>query len=68
MPFLGEIPLDPEVRLGGDEGCPLPVRNPASPVTEIYSRVARALAGRVSVETLGAIAQGSAERVSAPKS
>ncbi len=65
VPFLGEIPLDPEIRLAGDEGCPLPIRNPASPVTEIYSRVARALAGRVSVETLGAIPQGSSEQVSA---
>jgi ATP-binding protein involved in chromosome partitioning len=53
-PFLGEVPLDGEVCEGGDEGRPILVRNPASPVADVFRQVATALAGRVSVETLQA--------------
>jgi ATP-binding protein involved in chromosome partitioning len=52
VPFLGEIPLDGELCEGGDDGCPILVRNPKSPVTDVFRRVAHALAGRVSVEAL----------------
>ncbi len=30
-PFLGEVPLDQEVRLGGDHGTPVTVVNPSNP-------------------------------------
>ena len=52
VPFLGEIPLDGEVCEGGDDGRPILVRNPKSPVAEVFRRVAHTLAGRVSVEAL----------------
>src|SRR5574341_953227 len=50
VPFLGEIPLDGDLCEGGDDGHPILVRSPGSPVAEVFRRVARALAGRVSVE------------------
>jgi len=52
VPFLGEIPLDGELCEGGDDGRPILLRNPQSPVAEVFRRVAQTLAGRVSVEAL----------------
>ncbi|MCZ6478894.1 MAG: Mrp/NBP35 family ATP-binding protein [candidate division NC10 bacterium] len=52
VPFLGEIPLDPELRRGGDVGRPILIEKPDSPVAAIFRRVAGNLAGRVSVEAL----------------
>jgi ATP-binding protein involved in chromosome partitioning len=52
VPFLGEIPLDGELCEGGDEGRPILLRNPRSPVADVFRHVAQNLAGRVSVEAL----------------
>jgi ATP-binding protein involved in chromosome partitioning len=52
VPFLGEIPLDGDLCEGGDDGRPILLRNPQSPVAEVFRRVAGNLAGRVSVEAL----------------
>jgi ATP-binding protein involved in chromosome partitioning len=52
VPFLGEIPLDGELCEGGDEGRPILLRNPQSPVADVFRHVAQNLAGRVSVEAL----------------
>ncbi len=51
-PFLGEIPLDTELCEGGDDGRPILVRNPRSPIADVLRRVAGNLAGRVSVEAI----------------
>ena len=40
VPFLGEIPLDPKVTLGGDAGRPIVAGEPRSSVTEAYMRIA----------------------------
>ncbi len=40
VPFLGEIPLDPKVAIGGDAGRPIVAAEPQSPVTEAYLRIA----------------------------
>ena len=40
VPFLGEIPLDPKVAVGGDAGRPIVAAEPKSPVTEAYLRIA----------------------------
>jgi ATP-binding protein involved in chromosome partitioning len=40
VPFLGEIPLDPKVAIGGDAGRPIVAAEPKSPVTEAYLRIA----------------------------
>ena len=52
VPFLGEIPLDPELRRGGDVGRPILIEKPDSPVAAVFRQVAGKLAGRVSVEAL----------------
>jgi ATP-binding protein involved in chromosome partitioning len=50
VPFLGEIPLDGEVCEGGDDGRPILLRNPASPIAAVFRDVAGKLAARISVE------------------
>jgi ATP-binding protein involved in chromosome partitioning len=43
VPFLGEIPIDPKVAIGGDAGVPIVAADPKSPVTEAFLRVAEAI-------------------------
>lgn len=43
VPFLGQIPLEPAVRMGGDEGRPVVVRDPKSAAAKAFFDVARAL-------------------------
>jgi ATP-binding protein involved in chromosome partitioning len=40
VPFLGEIPLDPKVAIGGDAGEPIVAAEPKSGVTAAYLRIA----------------------------
>lgn len=46
--FLGEVPIDPSVRVGGDVGTPVVISHPDSAVAQAFRGVARALAGRIS--------------------
>ena len=39
--FLGELPLDPAVRIGGDSGSPITLGNDAAPFTAIAKEVER---------------------------
>ena len=50
VPFLGEIPLDPAVALGGDAGRPIVAGDPKSPVSEAYLRIADAISRRLGVD------------------
>jgi ATP-binding protein involved in chromosome partitioning len=49
VPFLGKIPLQGEVREGGDEGRPIMVTQPRSVVAEAFRAVAGAIAQQVSI-------------------
>ena len=49
LPFLGRIPLAPEVRAGSDTGHPLVLTHPDSPSARAFSEIARKLAGEVSI-------------------
>lgn len=49
VPFLGRIPLDSEVRKGGDLGRPIVISAPESPTAQAFRRLARDVAARVSV-------------------
>ncbi|MBI2886802.1 MAG: Mrp/NBP35 family ATP-binding protein [Chloroflexi bacterium] len=53
LDFLGELPLDPTVRIGGDDGVPVLIGTPDSPATQSFLAVARTLAGKVSVHNMG---------------
>jgi ATP-binding protein involved in chromosome partitioning len=50
VPYLGEIPLDPRIRLGGGEGQPIMVAAPDSPVSAVFREVASHIAAEVSKE------------------
>ncbi|MDX1522582.1 MAG: Mrp/NBP35 family ATP-binding protein [Anaerolineae bacterium] len=50
--FLGEVPLEPEVRLGGDEGQPIVIRDETSAAAQAIREVARKIAASVSVKNL----------------
>ncbi len=49
VPFLGEIPLDTSIRIGGDKGIPIIVSEPESAVAEAFRAAARQMAARISV-------------------
>lgn len=50
--FLGEVPLEPQVRMGGDEGSPIVVRAPESSAAQAIRAVAQKVAAAVSVQNL----------------
>lgn len=49
VPFLGEIPLDPKIRLGGDTGLPVSITEPDSALGQAFKNVAQQVAAKVSV-------------------
>jgi ATP-binding protein involved in chromosome partitioning len=46
VPFIGEIPMDPQVRVGGDAGTPVVVSHPQSPTAQALVSVATDIAAR----------------------
>jgi ATP-binding protein involved in chromosome partitioning len=61
--FLGEVPLEAEVRAGGDEGQPIVIREPESPAAQAIRAVARKVAAAVAARNL---ADDSAQAQSGP--
>lgn len=53
VPFLGELPIDPKIRVGGDSGRPIVVEDPESPQSKIFMEIAGRLAARISSIKLG---------------
>jgi len=47
VPVLGEIEIDPRIRLGGDTGKPVAAQGESSPAAQSLYRVAKAVATRV---------------------
>jgi ATP-binding protein involved in chromosome partitioning len=47
VPFLGAIPLDPAVAIGGDAGVPIVAAEPESPVTHAFLRIAETVLQRL---------------------
>lgn len=45
--FLGELALDPEIRIGGDTGKPVALRDGADPRAQAFLELARATASRL---------------------
>lgn len=43
VPFLGEIPIEPEVAEAGDAGIPIVAKNPDSKATEAFRQIAKRL-------------------------
>ena len=53
-PFLGGIPIDPRIRIGGDKGIPIVYDTPDSVHSEIIYSIARNLAAQVSIRNMNA--------------
>ncbi len=49
VPFFGEVPLVPEVRAGADNGHPVVLTHPDSPVGAAFTQAARRLAAQLSI-------------------
>jgi ATP-binding protein involved in chromosome partitioning len=49
IPFLGEIPITPALREGGDAGVPILVKEPNSAVSKSFLEIAAKLAGQLSI-------------------
>jgi len=52
VPFLGAIPMNPSVRIGGDNGQPIIVTDPAADAAQALKAAAEAVAARMSVLAL----------------
>jgi ATP-binding protein involved in chromosome partitioning len=52
VPFIGAIPMDPEVRIGGDSGVPIVISSPDGPVGRALCSIASEIAARISVAAL----------------
>jgi ATP-binding protein involved in chromosome partitioning len=46
VPLLGEVPLDPRLREGGDQGLPLVLADPAAPASTVLTAIANRLGTR----------------------
>jgi len=51
-PFLGTIPLDPQMTEGGEKGVPLVQLYPDSPGAQAYMAIAKALAAQLSITNI----------------
>ena len=52
VPFLGAIPLNPQVRIGGDKGKPIVISDPTSDAARALQSLAENVAARVSMAAL----------------
>jgi ATP-binding protein involved in chromosome partitioning len=52
LPFIGEVPIDAQVRVGGDNGVPVLVSHPDSLVARSLRAVAEDIAAKISMQTL----------------
>lgn len=52
VPFLGKVPMDPEVRIGGDSGKPVMAAKQDSAVAKALRKIAEQMAARASVAAL----------------
>jgi ATP-binding protein involved in chromosome partitioning len=49
IPYLGEIPITPALREGGDAGVPILIQDPKSEVSKSFLEIAAKLAGQLSI-------------------
>lgn len=47
VPFLGSVPLDAKVRVGGDDGKPIMVVDPSSPAAQAFAHIVEQVIARV---------------------
>jgi len=54
VPFLGEIPIDTKIRVGGDQGKPIVALEPEKEVAQNIRKIARNLAAQISIRNIAA--------------
>ena len=52
VPFIGSIPIDPQVRVGGDQGMPVSLSHPDSPVSKKLVEITEKIAAQVSIQAV----------------
>lgn len=52
VPFIGSIPIDPQVRMGGDQGMPVVLSHPDSPVAKTMVEITEKIAAQVSIQAV----------------
>ena len=55
FPLLGQVPLNPAVRVGGDGGDPVVIADPTSPLARCFSEVAGHAAQRIAVQSFSSL-------------
>ena len=50
VPFIGEIPMEPQVRVGGDNGTPIVISHPEAAAAKALVAIAQDIAARISVQ------------------
>ena len=55
VPFLGEIPINTKIRIGGDKGNPIVAADPDSKHAEGIRQIARQLAAQISIQNVNGI-------------
>ncbi|HSP88132.1 MAG TPA: P-loop NTPase, partial [Ignavibacteriaceae bacterium] len=54
VPFLGGIPINPQIRIGGDKGVPIVFDMPNSEYSDIITEISRKLAEQINLINLNA--------------
>lgn len=52
VPYMGSIPIDPQVRIGSDSGVPVALSHPDSVVAKALTEIAEKVAAQVSIQAL----------------
>jgi ATP-binding protein involved in chromosome partitioning len=60
VPFLGGIPMDADVRVGGDSGKPVVISMPDSPSGKALQAISQSIAARVSIAAIQGVETSSA--------
>jgi len=60
VPFLGAVPMEADIRIGGDTGSPVIVSKPESPAAQALQAIAQSVAARVSIT---AMSRGNAPQI-----
>lgn len=55
FPMIGQLPLDPSVRVGSDGGEPVIISNPESPLAKRFAEAAGKLAQRIAVRSFASL-------------
>jgi ATP-binding protein involved in chromosome partitioning len=55
VPLLGEIPINTDIRIGGDSGKPITAANPEHPISKAFQELAKKVAAQISIVTLSSM-------------